>query len=183
MSARLSPRGARRAHWAGPSFGEYTYRSVYCAATPGTVNSRRRGASSDVSDPPAASIELARALAREGQRSTPENASRGVSRESQRRRQDRSRPSASAARTVGGNAGRASRCSCSSDRGPVAQGSDPVSQVTRLPRSTRLFLAGNTVSMVGNGLVIPYLLIYLHQVRGIDLPVVGALLARASIAG
>lgn len=58
-----------------------------------------------------------------------------------------------------------------------------MSDVTRLPRSTRLFLAGNTVSMVGNGLVIPYLLIYLHQVRGIDLPVVGALLAGASIAG
>jgi MFS family permease len=53
----------------------------------------------------------------------------------------------------------------------------------QLPRSTRLFLAGNTVSMVGNGLVIPYPLIYLHQVRGIDLPVVGALLAGAAVAG
>ena len=29
---------------------------------------------------------------------------------------------------------------------------------------------GNTVSMVGNGLVIPCPLIYLHQVQGIDLP-------------
>jgi len=55
--------------------------------------------------------------------------------------------------------------------------------LSELPRSTRLFLAGNTVSMVGNGLVIPYPLIYLHQVRGIDLPVVGALLAGAAIAG
>lgn len=58
-----------------------------------------------------------------------------------------------------------------------------MSQVTRLPRPTRVFLAGNTVSMVGNGLVLPYLLIYLHQVRGIALPVVGALLAGAAVAG
>ena len=58
-----------------------------------------------------------------------------------------------------------------------------MNQVTRLSPPTRLFLAGNTVSMVGNGLVIPYPLIYLHQVRGIDLPVVGALLAGAAIAG
>jgi MFS family permease len=58
-----------------------------------------------------------------------------------------------------------------------------VSQVTRLPRTTRLFLTGNTVSMVGTGLVLPFLLIYLHQVRGIALPVVGALLAGAAVAG
>lgn len=61
--------------------------------------------------------------------------------------------------------------------------SDPLSQVTRLPRTTRLFLAGNTVSMVGTGLVLPFLLIYLHQVRGIALPVVGALLAASAVAG
>jgi MFS family permease len=58
-----------------------------------------------------------------------------------------------------------------------------VSQSTRLPRTTRLFLAGNTLSMVGTGLVLPYILIYLHQVRGIALPVVGALLAGAAVAG
>ena len=58
-----------------------------------------------------------------------------------------------------------------------------MNQVTRLPRTTRLFLAGNTVSMVGTGLVLPFLLIYLHQVRGIALPVVGALLAGAAVAG
>ena len=55
--------------------------------------------------------------------------------------------------------------------------------VTRLPRTTRLFLVGNTVSMVGTGLVLPFLLIYLHQVRGIALPVVGALLAGVAVAG
>ena len=37
--------------------------------------------------------------------------------------------------------------------------------VARLPCTTRLFLGGNTVSMVGTGLVLPFLLIYLHQVR------------------
>jgi predicted MFS family arabinose efflux permease len=56
-------------------------------------------------------------------------------------------------------------------------------QITRLPRTTRLFLAGNTVAMVGTGLVLPFMLIYLHQVRGIALPVVGALLASAAVAG
>ncbi len=52
-----------------------------------------------------------------------------------------------------------------------------------LPRTTRIFLAGNTVSMVGTGLVLPFILIYLHQVRGIALPVVGALLAGAAVSG
>lgn len=42
-----------------------------------------------------------------------------------------------------------------------------------LPRVTRLFLAGNAVAMTGNGLVIAFTLIYLHQARGIALPVVG----------
>jgi MFS family permease len=58
-----------------------------------------------------------------------------------------------------------------------------VNQPNHLPRTTRLFLAGNTVSMVGTGLVLPYILIYLHQVRGIALPLVGALLAGAAVAG
>jgi MFS family permease len=58
-----------------------------------------------------------------------------------------------------------------------------VIEATRLPRTTRLFLAGNTVSMVGTGLVLPFMLIYLHQVRGIALPAVGALLAGAASTG
>jgi MFS family permease len=55
--------------------------------------------------------------------------------------------------------------------------------VTRMSRMSRLFIAGNAVSMVGTGLVLPYLLIYLHQVRGLALPLVGALLAASAIAG
>jgi hypothetical protein len=35
-----------------------------------------------------------------------------------------------------------------------------------LPGTTRLFLAGNAVAMTGNGLVIAFTLIYLHQARG-----------------
>jgi MFS family permease len=52
-----------------------------------------------------------------------------------------------------------------------------------LPAATRLFLSGNTVAMAGNGLVIAFTLIYLHQARGIALPIVGALLAAAAAAG
>jgi MFS family permease len=51
------------------------------------------------------------------------------------------------------------------------------------PASTRLFLAGNAVAMTGTGLVIAFTLIYLHQARGIALPVVGLLLAAAAAAG
>jgi hypothetical protein len=35
-----------------------------------------------------------------------------------------------------------------------------------LPGTTRLFLAGNAVAMTGNGLVIAFTLIYLHQACG-----------------
>lgn len=52
-----------------------------------------------------------------------------------------------------------------------------------LPGVTRLFLAGDAVAMTGNGLVIAFTLIYLHQARGIALPVVGLLLAAGAAAG
>jgi predicted MFS family arabinose efflux permease len=52
-----------------------------------------------------------------------------------------------------------------------------------LPAATRLFLAGNAVAMTGNGLVLAFTLIYLHQARGIALPVVGLLLAAGAAAG
>jgi len=53
----------------------------------------------------------------------------------------------------------------------------------RMSPATRLFLAGNTVSMLGTGLVVAFTLIYLHQVRGVALPAVGGLLAAAGGAG
>ena len=43
-----------------------------------------------------------------------------------------------------------------------------------MTRETRLFLTGNAVSMAGTGLGIAFTLIYLHQARGLALPVVGA---------
>lgn len=54
---------------------------------------------------------------------------------------------------------------------------------TRLSRAVRLLIGGNTVSALGTGLVLPLTLIYLNQVRGIRLPVVGALLAGAGVVG
>jgi MFS family permease len=53
----------------------------------------------------------------------------------------------------------------------------------RLSGKTRLFLAGNFLSMLGTGLVLPFMVIYLHETRGIALPVVGALLAAGSATG
>ncbi len=46
-----------------------------------------------------------------------------------------------------------------------------------LSRDTRLLLAGDGLSAVGTGLVLPLLLIYLHQVRHIQLTTTGLLLA------
>jgi hypothetical protein len=53
----------------------------------------------------------------------------------------------------------------------------------RLSARTRLLIAGDGVSSLGTGLVLPLTLVYLHQVRGIALPVVGALLAVSAAAG
>ena len=53
----------------------------------------------------------------------------------------------------------------------------------RLSGKTRLFLAGNTLSMLGTGLVLPFIIIYLHQSRGIVLPEVGEMLAAGAATG
>jgi len=53
----------------------------------------------------------------------------------------------------------------------------------RLSRATWLLIAGESVSAVGTGLVLPLTLIYLHQVRGIALPEVGALMAAIGAVG
>ena len=53
---------------------------------------------------------------------------------------------------------------------PITRPSQSMTPTAPLPRTTRVFLAGNTVSMVGTGLVLPFILIYLHQVRGIATP-------------
>jgi MFS family permease len=53
----------------------------------------------------------------------------------------------------------------------------------RLPTATRMLIAGDAVCSLGTGLVLPLTLIYLHQVRGITLPLVGVLLALSAAAG
>jgi MFS family permease len=52
-----------------------------------------------------------------------------------------------------------------------------------LSRATWLLIAGEAVSALGTGLVLPLTLIYLHQVRGIALPEVGALMAAVGAVG
>jgi MFS family permease len=54
---------------------------------------------------------------------------------------------------------------------------------TRIPSSARIVIAGDAVAALGTGLILPVTLIYLHQVRGIRLPVVGALLAMEAAVG
>ena len=50
-------------------------------------------------------------------------------------------------------------------------------------RAFRLTLAGTVVSALGQGLTLPYLFLYLHDVLGAPLPVAGVVLAVASIVG
>ena len=51
----------------------------------------------------------------------------------------------------------------------------------RIPGHIRALLAANFVSVLGSGLTLPFLLIYLHQVRGISLGVSGLLIGGTSI--
>jgi MFS family permease len=50
-------------------------------------------------------------------------------------------------------------------------------------RAFRLTLVGTVVSALGQGLTLPYLFVYLHDVLGTPLPVAGVLLAAGSIIG
>ena len=47
----------------------------------------------------------------------------------------------------------------------------------RLPRQVQLLQLGGLMNAFGNGLVVPFLLIYLHNERGIGLGVAGLILA------
>jgi len=55
--------------------------------------------------------------------------------------------------------------------------------MTRMPRPARVVIAGDAVAALGTGMILPLTLIYLHQVRGIRLPVVGTLLAMQAAIG
>lgn len=52
----------------------------------------------------------------------------------------------------------------------------------RIPRELRLLLSANLVSALGSGLTMPYLLIYLHEVRHLSLAVTGAVIGGAALA-
>src|ERR671919_1443921 len=52
-----------------------------------------------------------------------------------------------------------------------------------LPRSVWVLQAGGLANFFGNGVVLPFLLIYLHNVRGISLSVAGLIVATNAVAG
>ena len=53
----------------------------------------------------------------------------------------------------------------------------------RLPRSVWILNGGGLVNAFGNGITVPFVLIYLHNVREIPLATAGAVLAAGSVAG
>jgi MFS family permease len=55
--------------------------------------------------------------------------------------------------------------------------------VPSLPRAAWIVLGGDMVSAVGSGLTLPFFLVYLHEVRGLELEVAGLALASVAIAG
>ena len=52
-----------------------------------------------------------------------------------------------------------------------------------LPREGRLLLSVVAFEFIGTGLVIPFWVVYLHEIRGFSLDVVGVLLAVMPAAG
>jgi MFS family permease len=57
------------------------------------------------------------------------------------------------------------------------------SLVPELPRGAWTLVAGDAVSAVGSGLTLPFLLVYLHQVRGLGLGEAGLALSMVALAG
>jgi MFS family permease len=55
--------------------------------------------------------------------------------------------------------------------------------VPRLSRRAWLVLGGDALSAVGSGLTLPFFLVYLHRVRGIELGAAGLILATVAVAG
>jgi len=55
--------------------------------------------------------------------------------------------------------------------------------VPELPRDGWTLLAGDAVSAVGSGLTLPFLLVYLHGVRGLGLGEAGLALSMVALAG
>lgn len=55
--------------------------------------------------------------------------------------------------------------------------------IPSLPRSAWRILTYDAVSAIGAGMVMPFLIIYLHRVRGLDLDVAGLAIATVAVAG
>jgi MFS family permease len=55
--------------------------------------------------------------------------------------------------------------------------------IPSLPRSAWKILTYDAVSAIGGGMVMPFLIIYLHRVRGLDLDIAGLAIATVAIAG
>src|SRR6266511_2560523 len=55
--------------------------------------------------------------------------------------------------------------------------------VPELPRGAWTLVAGDAVSGIGSGLTLPFLLVYLHQVRGFGLGEAGLALSMVALAG
>src|SRR5215210_5247995 len=53
----------------------------------------------------------------------------------------------------------------------------------RLPRAVQILQAGGLANSFGNGLAVPFLFIYLHNVRGIDLGTAGLIIATNAAVG
>lgn len=58
----------------------------------------------------------------------------------------------------------------------------PTRLVPRLPRVAVIILLGDAVSALGGGMSLPYFLVYLHQVRGIDMTTAGLVLSTIALA-
>src|SRR5512142_2227021 len=54
--------------------------------------------------------------------------------------------------------------------------------IPQLPRAATIILTGDAISALGQGMTLPFLLIYLHQVRGIDMAVAGLVLSTVALA-
>jgi MFS family permease len=68
-------------------------------------------------------------------------------------------------------------------REDVRSGRSSGALVPPLGRRAWQLLAGYALAQVGSGLIMPFLIIYLHQVRGLDLGTAGLVLATGSAAG
>lgn len=66
---------------------------------------------------------------------------------------------------------------------PTGTGVTPPAGEERIPGALRLLLGADLVSSVGSGLTLPFLLIYLHDVRHIALGITGVLIGAAAAIG